>query len=66
MSNAKREIIINRNDTLLIRNAKLQNSRGTIMLVIDKATIIIKADRTFKFSHDMNFIPDKMLRGNAI
>lgn len=64
LSNTKKNVSINLNDTLLIRNAKLQINRGAILLVVDGASVVVKADRGFKFSHDNRYIPDKMLRGN--
>lgn len=59
------DISIAKNDTLLLRRAKLQINRGTVVLVADPTTFVVKADIGFRFSHDMKFIPDKMLKANA-
>jgi hypothetical protein len=61
----KREVTINKNDTLLLRRAKLQINRGTVILVADLSTFVIKADKEFKFNHDMKFIPEKILKANS-
>ena len=65
-SNMKREVSIGKNDTLLLRRAKLQINRGNVILVADLATVVIKADMEFKFNHDMKFIPDKILKASSI
>ena len=64
LSKLRKKITINHNDTLLIRNAKMQINKGTILLVTDETSVVVKADRGFKFSHDNRYIPDRILRGN--
>jgi hypothetical protein len=64
LSNMRKKTTINFNDTLLIRNAKMQINRGAILLVTDETSVVVKADRGFKFSHDNRYIPDKILKGN--
>jgi hypothetical protein len=65
LSNLRKKITINTNDTLLIRNVRMQINRGTILLMTDQTSVVVKADKGFKFSHDNRYIPDKILRGNS-
>ena len=66
LSSMKWDVSISKNDTLLLRRAKMQINRGTVVLVAGGATVVIKADIGFKFSHDMTFIPDRILRAQVL
>ena len=61
-SNLRREIPINKNDTLIVRRAKLRIDQGRVFLIATPATVMTKADIEFKFYHDEKFIPQKIIK----